>query len=170
MLIDWLLKKELKDSDSVIIRGAAVIIFALTVFVLDEIFYWQLSSLSLAVICVITGSVGFFVAKASPVLIKAIPFVAVLSLAAFPAKDWYEHYLFKITVADPFLAETDHCKVLDLQLVNKHSPVCMKLDALKKNRRCEHIIDNEWRCWSYSSSDVIAMPEGHNLHHVAMAE
>jgi hypothetical protein len=164
MLIDWLLNKDLKDSDSLIIRGAAVVLFAVSVFLLDEVFIWNLSLLSLIGIAAVAGSVGFFVAKTSPITIKAISPVVFFSVTALLSKELYESYSLQ-KERDVFLAETDNCKALGLQIVNKNSqtPVCMERDTLANEISCSYFIDNEWFCRRYTHSDVIAMPEGHKL-------
>lgn len=162
MLIDWLLNKDLKDSDSLIIRGAAVVLFAGSVFLLDEVFIWNLSLLSLTGISAIAGSVGFFVAKTSPITIKAISPVVFFSVTALLSIELYESYSLQKAKA-VFLAETDHCKALGLQIVNKDSwtPVCMERDTVANEKSCSYYMDNEWLCKGYSHAAIIAMPEGH---------
>lgn len=159
MFIDWMLNKDLKDSDTLLMRGAAVVLFAGSVFVVNEFFFWNLSLLALAGVCVTAGIIGFFVAKTSPITIKTISLVVVLFLALSGAKGLYEHYLFKIVYIEPFLAETDHCKALGLELVNKHTrAVCLSKDSKTIKQSCQHLIDNEWRCSVILWSDVIAEP------------
>ncbi|MAD74717.1 MAG: hypothetical protein CML20_08000 [Rheinheimera sp.] len=160
MFIDWLSKEDLKDSDSLIIRVAAVVLFAGSVFILDEILIWNLSLLSLTGISVIAGGIGFFVAKTSPIAIKAIPPVVFFFVTALLSKELYESYSLQ-KERSVFLAETDNCKALGLQIVNKGSwtPVCMERDTLANNIACSYFRDNdEWFCKTYSHSDVIAMP------------
>jgi hypothetical protein len=162
MFIDWLSKKDLRDSDSLIIRGAAVVLFAGSVFVLDEIFLWNVSLLALTGISIIVGSLGFFVAKTYPIAIKAISPVVCFLVVAWLSMDFYQSYSLQ-KAKSVFLAETDHCKALGLQIVNKDSwtPVCMKIDTLTNNKSCHNFIDNEWFCKTYTRTDIIAMPEGH---------
>ncbi|MBV2129642.1 hypothetical protein [Arsukibacterium indicum] len=158
MFIDWLSKKDLKDSDSLIIRVAAVFLFAGSVFILDEVLIWNLSLLALLGISIVAGSIGFFVVKTSPIAIKAIPPLIFFSVTALLSKELYESYSFQKERA-VFLAETDNCKVLGLQIVNKGSrtPVCMERDKLANNTACSYFRDNEWFCKTYSYSDVMAM-------------
>lgn len=161
MFIDWLSKKDLKDSDSLIIRVAAVVFFATSVFILDEVLIWNLSLLSLTGISVIAGSIGFFIAKTFPIAIKAIPPIVFFSVTALLSKELYESYLFQ-NARSEFLTETDNCKALGLQIVNKGSwtPVCIERDKLANNINCSYFRDNdEWFCKTYSHSDVIAMPD-----------
>lgn len=164
MLIDWLSKKDLKDSDSVIIKVAAVVIFAVAVFILNEIFYWQLSLLSLTVICVIAGAIGFFVAKTSPIVIKVIPPVVFVCVTAVLSNELYQSYTFEKDRAE-FLEKTDNCHALGLQIVNKASwpPVCMQRHTLANNKYCSYFRDNEWFCKTFNHADVIAKSEGSEL-------
>jgi hypothetical protein len=76
--------------------------------------------------------------------------------------EFYQSYSLQ-KAKSVFLAETDHCKALGLQIVNKDSwtPVCMKRDTLTNNKSCRNLIDNEWFCKTYTHTDIIAMPEGH---------
>ncbi|MBU1309239.1 MAG: hypothetical protein KKE30_06880, partial [Gammaproteobacteria bacterium] len=79
-------------------------------------------------------------------------------LASLAAKGLYEHFLFKIVFIEPFLAETDNCKALGLELINKQThAVCVSKDS-KTIKSCQHVIDNEWSCSVISWSDVIAEP------------
>lgn len=160
MFIDWLSKKDLKDSDSLIIRGAAVVLFAGAVYILDETLIWNLSLLSLTAMSVIAGSVGFFVAKSYPIVIKAIPPVVFLSVTALLSHELYENYSLQKEKA-VFLAETNNCKTLGLQIINKGAwtPVCMEIATLTDNTNCSYVRDNEWVCMTYSDADVMAMPE-----------
>lgn len=162
MFIDWLSKKDLRDSDSLIVRGAAVVLFAGSVFILDEIFLWHLSLLALIGISIIAGIIGFCVAKTYPIAIKAISPVVCFAVAALLSMEFYQSYSLQ-KAKSVFLAETDHCKALGLQIVNKDSwtPVCMKRDTLTNNKSCRNLIDNEWFCKTYTHTDIIAMPEGH---------
>lgn len=172
MFIDWLSKKDLKDSDSLIIRVAAVVLFAGSVFILDEVLIWNLSLLSLTGISVIAGSIGFFVAKTAPIVIKAISPVVFFSVTALLSMELYESYSFQ-KERSVFLTETDNCKALGLQIVNKGSqtPVCMERDKLANNITCSYFRDNdEWFCKTYTHTDVIAMPEGHELPLVVIAK
>ena len=159
MFIDWLSDKDLKDSESLIIRVAAVVLFAGSAFVINELFFWHSSLLLLAGFSVIAGIVGFFVAKASPVTIKAIPLVVVFLLAVLAVKGVYEHFYYKIVYIEPFLAETDNCKALGLELVNKHNlAACLSKDSRTIKQSCQRVIDNEWRCNPIMMSDVLARP------------
>ncbi|WP_214000950.1 hypothetical protein [Arsukibacterium sp.] len=164
MLIDWLSNKNLKDSDSLIIRVAAVVMFAGSVFILNEVLIWNLSLLSLIGISAIAGSIGFFVAKTSPIAIKAIPPVVFFSVTVLLSIELYKSYSLQ-KERSVFLAETDNCKALGLQIVNKGSrtPVCMERETLANEKYCYYFMDKEWFCKTYTHSDVIAMPEGHEL-------
>lgn len=160
MFIDWLANKDLEDSESLIIRVAGVVIFAVSVCVIDAVLLWNLNMLLLAGMSVIAGSIGFFVAITSPIVIKVIPPVVFFSLAGVGAKEIYGSYLFQKERA-AFLAETDNCKAVGLQIVNKGSwaPVCMKEDTLANNTYCSYFKDNEWFCRGDSYyPDVIAKP------------
>lgn len=171
MLIDWLSKKELKDWDSVIINGAAVFIFAVSVLIIDAIFLWNLNSLLLAGMSVIAGAIGFFVAKTSPIVIKVIPPVVFICATALLSNEIYQSYPFEKKRTE-FLEKTDNCHALGLQIVNKASwtPVCMQREALANNQHCSYFRDNEWFCKTFNHADVIAKPEGHILHQVVMVE
>jgi len=162
MFIDWLSKKDLKDSDNLIIKVAAIVLFAGSVFILDEVFIWNLSLFSLAGIAVIAGSIGFFVAKTAPIAIKAISPVICISVAALLSMEFYQSYSLQ-KARSVFLAETDNCKSLGLQIVNKDSwtPLCMERNTVANNTSCRYFMDNEWFCKTYTHSDIIAMPEGH---------
>lgn len=161
MLINWLSNKDLKDSDTLLIRGAAVVLFAGSVFVINELFFGQPNWLLLAVISVVAGILGFLVAKTAPVVIKAIPVVLVLLLAASGAKGLYDFFYFKHVYIEPFLVKTDNCKALGLELVNKHNlAVCVAKDSKTIKQSCQHVVDNEWSCSVVSWSDVIAEPKG----------
>lgn len=168
MFIDWLSKKNLEDSDSLIIRSAAVILFAGTVFMLDEVLIWNLNFLLLIVISAIAGVIGFLVAKTCPMAIKAIAPVVFLGVTASFSTELYQSYSFQ-NERSIFLTETVNCKTLGLQIVNKDSetPVCMKRATLAKEEYCSYFMDNQWFCSRYSHSDVIAMPKGHQLPSIA---
>lgn len=159
MFIDWLSNKDLKDSDSLLFRGTAVVLFAGSVFVINELLFLHSSLLLLAGVSVIAGVIGFFVAKNFPIAIKAIPLVVVVSLAASGAKGLYEYFYFKTVFIEPFLAETENCKALGLELINKHThAVCLSKDSKTIKQSCQHVRDNEWSCSVISWSDVIAEP------------
>lgn len=162
MLIDWLSKKDLKDSDSLIIRVAAVVLFAGSVFILDEVLIWNLNLLLLAGISVFAGSIGFFVAKTCPIAIKAISPVVFFFAVALLSIEFYQSYSLQ-KARTVFLAETDNCKALGLQIVNKDSwtPVCMERDTLANEKSCSYSMDHEWLCKGYSHSAIRAIPEGH---------
>lgn len=164
MFINWLSKKDLKDSDNLIIKVAAIVLFAGSVFIVDEVFIWNLSLFLLIGIAVIAGSIGFFVAKTSPITIKAISPVVFFSVTALLSMEFYQSYSLQ-KARTVFLAETDDCNALGLQIVNKDSwtPVCMESDTLANEKYCSYFMDNEWFCKTYTHSDVIAKPEGHNL-------
>lgn len=53
MFIDWLANKDFGDSESVIIRVADVVIFAVSVYILDAFFLWNLNLLMLTAIAVV---------------------------------------------------------------------------------------------------------------------
>lgn len=171
MLIDWLSKKELKDSDSLIISGAAVIIFAVSVLIIDAILLWNLNSLLLVGMAVIAGAIGFFVAKTSPIMIKVIPPVVFVCVTAVLSNELYHSYTFEKDRTE-FLEKTDNCHALGLQIVNKASgtPVCMQRHTLANNKYCSYFRDNEWFCKTFNHADVIAKPKGHILHQVVMVE
>lgn len=171
MFIDWLANKDFGDSESVIISVAGVVIFAVAVFILDAFFLWNLNLLMLTGIAVVAGGIGFFVAKTSPVVIKVIPPAVVICVTALLAKEIYQSYTFQKERTE-FLAKTDSCNALGLQIVNKTSwtPVCMHSDTLANNQYCSYYRDNEWFCHSYKHSDVIAKPEGHKLLQVVIVE
>lgn len=159
MLVDWLSNQDLKDSESVIIKGAAIVVFAGSVFVINELFFWQPNLLLLAGISAVAGIIGFLVAKTFPVLIKVLPVVLVLALAASGAKGLYDFFYFKHFYIEPFLAKTDNCKALGLELVNKHNlAACVAKDSKTIRQSCQHVVDNEWSCSVVSWSDVIAEP------------
>ena len=162
MFIDWLSKKDLKDSDSLIIRVAAVVLFAGSVFILDEVYIWNLNLLLLTGISVIAGSIGFVVAKTCPIAIKAISPVVFFFAAALLSMEFYQSYSLQ-KARTVFLAETDNCKALGLQIVNKGSwtPVCMERDTVAKEQSCSYFMDNEWLCKGYSHAAIKAIPEGH---------
>lgn len=161
MLTDWLSNKDLKDSDTLLIRGAAVVLFAGSVFVINELFFWQPNWLLLVAISVVAGAIGFLVAKISPLAIKTIPIVLVLVLAMSGAKGLYDFFYFKHVYIEPFLAKTDNCKALGLELVNKHNlAVCVAKDSKTIKQNCQHVVGNEWSCSVVSWSDVIAEPSG----------
>jgi len=162
MFIDWLSKKDLTDSDSAIIWGAAVVLFAGSVFILDEVFIWNFSLLSLIGMSVVAGGIGFIVAKISPFAIKAISPVVFFTTAALLSMEFYETYSLQ-KATSVFLAQTDHCKALGLQIINKDSwtPVCMERETVANEKSCRYVRDNEWLCNGYSHSAIIAIPEGH---------
>lgn len=161
MLINWLSHKDLKDSDTLLIRGAAVVLFAGSVFVFNELFFWQPNLLLLVVISIVAGTIGFLVAKFAPVIIKVIPIVIVMGLAASGAKSLYDFFYFKNVYIEPFLAKTDNCKALGLELVNKHNlAACVAKDSKTIRQSCQHVVGNEWSCSVVSWSDVIAEPKG----------
>ena len=164
MFIDWLSKKDLKDSDSLIIRVAAVVLFAGSVFMLDEVLIWNLSLLSLTGISLIAGSIGFFLGKTFPIAIKTIPPIVFVCVTALLSSELYESYSLQ-NERTVFLTETINCKALGLQIVNKGSqtPVCMNSEKLANETYCNYFIDNEWLCKTYNHSDVLAMPKGHKL-------
>lgn len=169
MFIDWLSKKDLKDSDNLIIMGAAVVLFAGSVFILDEVLIWNLSLLLLTGISVIAGCIGFFLGKTFPIAIKAIAPIVFVYVTALLSSELYESYSLQ-KERTVFLAETDNCKALGLQIVNKGSqtPVCMKSEKLANETYCNYFMDNEWFCKTYTHSDVIAMPKGHKLPQVVI--
>ena len=159
MLIGWLANKDLIDSESLIIRVAAVVLFAGTVVILDEVLVWNLSLQLLIGMSVIGGSVGFFVAKVFPIAIKAIPLVVFFVLASLASKEVYEHFYYKIVFIKPFLAETDNCKALGLELVNKHNfAACLSKNSRTIKHSCQHVIDNEWSCNAIDFRDIVAKP------------
>ena len=161
MFINWLLTKDIKDPDNLLIKSAAIVLFAGSVLLINELWFWQSSVLILSGVSVFAGTVGFFVAKRFPIAIKAIPLVVVFFLASTGAKELYDHFLFKTKFIEPFLAKTDNCKALGLELVNKHTvAACLPKDS-KTIKGCQHVTDNQWSCPVMSWSDVVASASGH---------
>ena len=164
MLVNWAVNKDLKDSEDLIIKGAATVIFAGVIFILDEVFLWDLDFSSLAGISVFTGIVGYLIATVSSNLIKAIPFLFALFLTLWAAVDGFSRYMWhkeRALYIEPFLVKTNNCKALDAQLVNLEylAPVCMKIDTHKKRVSCDHKVDNEWICSLIAVDDILAKPD-----------
>lgn len=156
----WLSKQDLNDSEILVIRVAAAVLFAGSAFMIDELFSWHLGLLLLIGFTLLAALIGLLVAKISPMLIKVIPVIIVIALTMVAAKDLFQHFYFKIVYIEPFLEQTDNCKALGLQLVNKENlAVCVAEDSKTIQQGCQYIVDNEWRCSSVLWSDVLAEPK-----------
>lgn len=160
MLINGLAEKAALDAENVVVKGAAVVLFAGAVCIVNELWSWQLSLISLLVISTVAGSIGFVTASAFPLLIKALPVAVVCYFAAFAGKDVVRHFYFELVHIKPFLAQTDNCKALGLELVNKHNyGACVARASKTIQQNCLRVTDNEWSCRIVNVADVVAAPE-----------